>query len=172
MRCHVSTLSECSSKARELLLTAMNSGLKDDMTALLTQGGVLHRNHPFTSPASGTALTTHAELHAAEGAGGVRYRNQPRGAHGVLEAGVGKDSRPGRGDEDESPRRGRIANSSRARPRRRRRNGHQFKACILEQQTPEGMCAYAWHGSGKLYVSTQPSRRDSAVHRRAQQQQQ
>ena len=56
LRRHSSSLLAHSAKVRELLLTAMNSGLKDEMTALATQGGVLHRNNPFAAPTAGTGL--------------------------------------------------------------------------------------------------------------------
>ena len=54
LRRHFITLLEHSAEVRELLLTAMISGLKDGMTALATQGSVLHRKHSLAAPASGT----------------------------------------------------------------------------------------------------------------------
>ena len=117
LRRHFSLLMAHSAKVRELLVTAMNSGMKDGMTALATQGGVLHRKHQFRSPRRRHRLShDHDELHAPEEARRGRRRNQPRGTHGVLEAGVRKDSRTEQGEEEGSPRRGRAANSPPARP--------------------------------------------------------
>ena len=53
---HFSSLVAQSVKACEPILIASNSGLMDGMTALATQGGVLHRNHPFAEPAASTGL--------------------------------------------------------------------------------------------------------------------
>ena len=54
LRRHFSNLSPYSAKVRELLLEAMNGGLKDVITVLTAQGGVLFRNHPYAAPPAGT----------------------------------------------------------------------------------------------------------------------
>ena len=54
LRRHFSNLSPHSAKVRELLLKAMNGGLKDAMTALATHGGVLFRKHPYAAAPAGT----------------------------------------------------------------------------------------------------------------------
>ena len=56
LQCNISSLLAQPAKFCELLLTAMNSGLKDGMTNLATQGDVLHGTHPFAVSASGTDL--------------------------------------------------------------------------------------------------------------------
>ena len=43
-------------KVRELLLKAMNVGLKDATTVLVSQGGVLFRKHPYAAPPAGTGI--------------------------------------------------------------------------------------------------------------------
>ena len=56
VRHHFSSHLARSAKVRELLFSAMNNCLKDGMTALATQGGVLHVKHPFAAPTAGTGL--------------------------------------------------------------------------------------------------------------------
>ena len=57
LRHHFSNLTPYSAKVRELLLKAINGGLKDAMTALATQAGVLFRKCPYAAPSSGTGVS-------------------------------------------------------------------------------------------------------------------
>ena len=53
LRRHYTTLWNHKDKVREVLLTAMNGGLKAVMIDLAKQGGVLHRTYQYAPPPSG-----------------------------------------------------------------------------------------------------------------------
>ena len=99
-RRYFSTLSEHSAKVRELLFAAMNIGLRDDMTALATQGGILDRKHPLPAPVCGTGLpmTTMSFTRLRElMEKGTRTSLVERMT--FVEAGVRKHRRPERGED-------------------------------------------------------------------------
>ena len=89
LRRHYKTLLEHKGNAREVLLTAMNGGLKAGVIDLAKQGGRLAPEVPIRAP---PVRHGHAGLHAAEGAGGGRRGIQPHGESDVLEAGARKNS--------------------------------------------------------------------------------
>ena len=187
LRRHYITLSECSANVRELFPTAMNSGLKDGMTALATQGGVLHRKHPFAAPTSGTGLPmttlsfTRLRERVEEGTGTSLVERMAfwRQASGKTAgpSGAKRKGATGVGGQRKAYAQGWVGAGEGA---------TTSKARMLEQQTPAGVCAYAWRGTmcprvkrlftpnqavclptTKLSVQPQSSRRDRAARRRA-----
>ena len=56
LRHRFGNLSPYSAEVRDLLLQAMNNDLRDEMTALATQGEELFRKHPDAAPPAGTGV--------------------------------------------------------------------------------------------------------------------
>ena len=56
-RHYTTTVLNYKDKVREVLLTAMNGGLKAGMIDLAKQGGVLHRKYQYAPPRSGTGIS-------------------------------------------------------------------------------------------------------------------
>ena len=140
LRRQFSTLLEHSAKVRELLLTAMNSGLRDEVTALATQGGALHRKHPVAAPVSGAGLpiTAMSFMRLRELVeDGARTSLIERMA--FLETGVQRNRSPERGEGEGSPKRGGAPNSPPACPGRHLMSG-QYIQGPLAGEADSGEC--------------------------------
>ena len=144
LRRHYTTLLSHKDKVRQVLLTAMNGGLKAGMIDLAKLGGVLHRHYQYAAPPSGTGipmptldLTRVREL-VEEGAGSSLTERQTFWKQGPEKAASKRKGAPST--------EGQRTGHSQGRAGAERGGGSTFKARMLERGRPPGVGDFAWRG--------------------------
>ena len=144
LRRHYTTLLHHKDKVREVLLTAMNGGLKAGMIDLAKQGGVLHRKYQYAPPRSGTGISmptlevTRLRELVEEGAGSSPTERQMFWKQAPEKTASERKGAPSTGGQRTGHTQGRAGAGG--------GGGSTFKDRMLERGTPPGVCDFTWRG--------------------------